>query len=312
MFKKSLLTLALLGTTAVANANVLTSIKPLGFISSAITDGVTETEVLLPVTASPHDYSLKPSDIKKLKSADLVVWIGDEMETFLDRILSKYPESKVLELENIPEIAKIVEAGRKPMEAIDVDKSDDELAFRHTNEGEHHHHHHDENWHIWMSPTAANVIAENIAKRLTEQFPNQKAKIAENLAKFKINLTKKDAEIKNQLATVSEKGYYTFHDAYGFFEDAYGLTTLGSFTINPGIAPGAKTIQAIKENITKNKAKCLFAEPQFTPKIIDKLSKGANINIGQLDPLGGNIKFGPNAYPEYLQDMANEFSQCLK
>ena len=87
MLKRTLLSAALL-TAASAQANVLTTIKPLGFIAAAITDGVTETEVLLPVSASPHDYSLKPSDASKLQSADLVVWVGGGMESFLTKSLN--------------------------------------------------------------------------------------------------------------------------------------------------------------------------------------------------------------------------------
>ncbi|MEN2812373.1 High-affinity zinc uptake system protein ZnuA [Mannheimia haemolytica] len=93
MFKRTLIGLAVLGAS-VAQADVLTSIKPLGFIASAITEGVTETKVLLPVTASPHDYSLKPSDVTQLQSAQLVVWVGDGLEGFLEKVLKNCREKK--------------------------------------------------------------------------------------------------------------------------------------------------------------------------------------------------------------------------
>lgn len=64
------------GATQAADAAVVASLKPVGFIASAIADGVTETEVLLPDGASEHDYSLRPSDVKRLQNADLVVWVG--------------------------------------------------------------------------------------------------------------------------------------------------------------------------------------------------------------------------------------------
>ncbi|MEN2812374.1 High-affinity zinc uptake system protein ZnuA [Mannheimia haemolytica] len=142
-------------------------------------------------------------------------------------------------------------------------------------------------------------------------MPEHKAKIAENLAKFKANLTAKKAEIAKQLEPVKAKGYYTFHDAYGYFEREYGLNSLGSFTINPTVAPGAKTLTAIKKNIAKNKAQCLFAEPQFTPKVIETLAKETKVNVGQLDPLGAKVQLSATAYPEFLQVLADEFSQCL-
>ncbi|HHW7567945.1 TPA: zinc ABC transporter substrate-binding protein ZnuA [Mannheimia haemolytica] len=324
MFKKTLLSLAVLGA-GVAQADVLTSIKPLGFIAGAITDGVTETKVLLPVTASPHDYSLKPSDVTQLQSAQLVVWVGDGLEGFLEKSIEKLPKEKVLTLEDVDAIDDIVDKASKKEDKDDdhdhkhAHKHKHEHKHDHKHEGhnheghnhDHHGHSHDEDWHIWLSSEASELAAEQIAARLSEQMPEQKAKIAENLAKFKANLTAKKAEIAKQLEPVKAKGYYTFHDAYGYFEREYGLNSLGSFTINPTVAPGAKTIASIKKNIEKHKAQCLFAEPQFTPKVIETLAKETKVNVGQLDPLGAKVQLSATAYPEFLQSMADEFSQCL-
>lgn len=310
MFKKSLLSLALLGATAVANADVLTTVKPLGFIANAITDGVTETKVLLPTSASPHDYSLKPSDVEQLQSAQLVVWIGEEMETFLEKSIEKLPKEKVLTLEDVPAIKELVEHSGEEKEEHHEHKhghSHNHTHHAHSHDG----HNHDEGWHIWLSPQASEHIAEQIAERLSQQLPEQKAKIAENLANFKTTLATKNSEIAKQLAPVKSKGYYTFHDAYGYFEDAYGLKSLGSFTINPTVAPGAKTLNAIKKSIAQKKAQCLFAEPQFTPKVIESLSKGTSAKVGQLDPLGAKIDLSKNAYPEFLQSLADQFGVCL-
>ncbi len=304
MFKKSVLSLALLGATAVSNADVLTTVKPLGFIANAITDGVTETKVLLPTSASPHDYSLKPSDVEQLQSAQLVVWIGEEMESFLEKSIDKLPKEKVLTLEDVPAIKELVEHSGEEKE----DKHDHKHDHKHSHD---HGHSHDEDWHIWLSPKAGEQIAEQIAERLSQQLPEQKAKIAENLANFKSTLATKSSEIAKQLEPVKSKGYYTFHDAYGYFEDAYGLKSLGSFTINPTVAPGAKTLNAIKKSIAQKQAQCLFAEPQFTPKVIESLSKGTSAKVGQLDPLGAKIELSKNAYPEFLQSLANQFSDCL-
>ncbi|SUT88057.1 high-affinity zinc transporter periplasmic component [Actinobacillus ureae] len=321
MFKKTALALAMLGTTVVANADVLTTVKPLGFIASAITEGVTESKVLLPVTASPHDYSLKPSDVEQLKSAQLVVWVGEDLETFLEKSIDKLPKEKVLSLDDVPAIKAIVDATEKHEHDHKHEHHEHHdhkhEHHEHAHEGHDHHHDHeghshDKDWHIWFSPEASLAAAEQIAARLSVQLPEQKAKIAENLATFKANLTAKNEQIRNQLSQVKGKGYYTFHDAYGYFERAYGLNSLGSFTINPSVAPGAKTLSMIKKNIAEHKAQCLFAEPQFTPKVIESLSKGTQVKVGQLDPLGAKIELSQTAYPQFLQAIADEFSQCLK
>lgn len=319
MLKKTALSLALFGATAATQADVLTTIKPLGFIAAAITEGVTETKVLLPTSASPHDYSLKPSDVEQLNKAQLVLWIGEEMESFLEKSIDKLPKEKVLTLEDIDAIKAIVEAaedkaekGKKAHKHSHDHKHEHKHEHKHGHKHSHEHHHdHDEDWHIWLSPKAGEVIAEKLAERLTEQLPEHKAKLVENLAAFKAALAAKNGEIAKQLEPFKTKGYYTFHDAYGYFEDAYGLKSLGSFTINPTVAPGAKTLNAIKKNVEKHNATCLFAEPQFTPKVVESLAKGTKANLGTLDPLGAKISLSKNAYPEFLQSLADQFSECL-
>lgn len=299
MLKRSLLALALFGS--IAQADVLTTVKPLAFIANGITHGVTESRPLLPVTASPHDYSLKPSDVAQLKSAELVVWIGEEMETFLQKSLARLPAEKVLRLDEVAEIQQIVEQlGEKKEE------------HEHHEQGEHSHDHdHDKDYHLWFSPQASEVIAEKIAERLIQLRPADQSKIRENLTAFKANLAEKNRQIKEQLAPVQAKGYYTFHDAYGYFEQAYGLHSLGSFTINPSVAAGAKTLQMIKQNVEQQNAKCLFTEPQFTPKVVETLAKNSKVKVAALDPLGEKISLNPTAYPQFLQSIADTFSDCL-
>ncbi len=308
MLRKTVLSLAILGITTTAHADVLTTVKPLGFIASAITDGVTKTDVLLPISASPHDYSLKPSDVQKLNSADLVVWIGDEMETFLEKSIEKLPAKKVLTLEDIEEIEEFVEHSKKEDAH---DEHDHDAEHHHSDDDHAHEHHHDENWHIWFSPKIGGLIAEQIYQKLVTQHPDKKAQLTENLMQFKHRLSEADKAIHQQLATVKDKGYYTFHDAYGYFEQAYGLKSLGSFTINPSIAPGAKTLQEIQHNIRENKAVCLFTEPQFTPKVVKRLTKNTAVSIGKLDPMGSDIPLRKTAYSDYLISLANSFKQCL-
>ncbi len=83
VFVASLLTAG----AAQAEVKVLTSIKPLQLIAAAVQDGVAVPEVLLPPGASPHNYALRPSDVRRVQSVDLLYWIGPDMEGFLPRVL---------------------------------------------------------------------------------------------------------------------------------------------------------------------------------------------------------------------------------
>ncbi|AWX15459.1 zinc ABC transporter substrate-binding protein [Mergibacter septicus] len=334
LWKKTLFATLISGLSYTANANILTSIQPLGFIASAIADGVTTTEVLIPATASPHDYSLKPSDVKKLQNAGLVVWIGEDIDGFLEKAVKKLPTNKVITLEDVKQIEPLLgqaaddhEHGHHDDDHHHKDQHDDD-HHEHEHEHEHHHdkhdnkhenaHHHDDeddletNWHIWLSPEISKIIASEIAEKLIKQYPAKKGLIESNLAEFNADLKAKSAKITTQLKPVANQGFYVFHDAYRYFEDAYGLKQTGYFTVNPLVAPGAKTIAEIKQKLAENKVKCLFTEPQFTPKVVETLSKNTGAKIGQLDPLGSTIPLGKKAYTQFLQQLADNFESCLK
>ncbi|WP_445374605.1 zinc ABC transporter substrate-binding protein ZnuA [Photorhabdus tasmaniensis] len=300
--KAAIATALMSGTIQSANADVVTSIRPLGFIAAAITDGVTDTQVLLPDGASPHDYALKPSDLKKINQADLVVWVGPDMEIFLSKPLTKVPQDKQLVLAQLPEI--------KPL----LLKNDEDLqeSNPHSHQEDHEHHSHGEyNMHIWLSPEIAKQAAQGIHDQLLARYPQKKAALDVNLRKFNVHLAQTDKNIANILKLVRGKGYFVFHDAYGYFEQHYGLTPLGHFTINPEIQPGAQKLHHIRTQLVEQKATCIFAEPQFRPTVINAVAKDTGVRMGTLDPLGGRIVLDKDSYMKFITQLSEQYASCL-
>ncbi|OOF39688.1 zinc ABC transporter substrate-binding protein [Rodentibacter rarus] len=314
--KISAISTALFSLPMMANADVLASVNPLGFIASAIANGVTDTQILVPAGASPHDYSLKLSDIQKVKSADLILWVGEDIDSFLEKPISQIDLKKVMTIAELEEIKPLLtQAHHKHSYEDSEHDHKHNHKHEHKDGDEHHHDHNDEglgtNWHIWYSPKISQIVAQQVADKLIGQFPSKKAVIEKNLADFNRTLAQQNDKIKAQLAPFKEKGFFVFHDAYGYFNDAYGLKQTGYFTINPLVAPGAKTLAHIKEEIAEHRVNCLFAEPQFTPKVIESLAKGSAVNVGRLDPLGDGITLGINSYANFLQATADSYAQCL-
>ncbi|WP_054633644.1 zinc ABC transporter substrate-binding protein ZnuA [Pantoea sp. SGAir0180] len=300
---------ALAFATAVAlpaHANVVASIKPVGFIASAIADGVTPVEVLLPDGASEHDYALRPSDVKRLQNADLVVWVGPEMEAFMTKSAAALPEKKNLEIVQIPGVKTMLLRGGED------DDHDDHEAAEHDQDAEHHHHHGEFNMHLWMSPEIAQKTAVAIHEKLLELMPQDKAKLDANLQHFEAELADTDKRIISQLAPVKDKGYFVFHDAYTYFEKHYGLSPTGHFTVNPEIQPGAQRLHQIRTQLVEKKAVCVFAEPQFRPAVIDAVARGTQVRKGTLDPLGTDISLGKDSYVKFLSQLSSQYETCLK
>ncbi len=309
--KKPLFTLfSVLGlaasVAAPAHSAVVASIKPLGFIAAAIADGVTPVEVLLPDGASEHDYALRPSDIKRLQGADLVVWIGPEMEAFMPRAVAQLPAQKSIEISELP--------GIKPL----LIKGDDEDEHQHDESdhdheaSEHEHHHGEYNMHLWMSPEIARQSAVAIHAKLLELMPQSRDKLDANLQYFEAELASANTQIGSQLAPVKGKGYFVFHDAYSYFEKHFGLTPTGHFTVNPEIQPGAQRLHQIRTQLVEQKAVCVFAEPQFRPAVIDAVARGTKVRSGTLDPLGIDITVAKDSYVKFLSQLSSQYTSCLK
>jgi len=309
--QRTLLASALImaGPLSNASAAVVTSIRPLGFIASAIADGVTPTEVLLPDGASPHDFALRPSDIQRLRAADLVVWVGPDMEAFLTKSLAPVAAKHQVAISELSGVKPLLMKGED-------DDHDHEHATDTHNHADHDegdgHHHGEYNMHVWLSPEVAKVTAIAIHDRLLELMPQNKDKLDANLRQFENLLTQTDKNVGNMLKPVQGRGYFVFHDAYGYFEKHFGLSPLGHFTVNPEIQPGAQRLHQIRTQLVEQKAVCVFAEPQFRPAVINAVAKGTNVRSGTLDPLGIGIALGKDSYGNFLTQLSNQYVSCLK
>ncbi|HDM8133555.1 TPA: zinc ABC transporter substrate-binding protein ZnuA [Vibrio harveyi] len=269
---------------------VLTSIKPIQMITTELTEGVTAPDVLLQNNASPHDYALRPSDVQKVAAADLVIWYGHDLEPFLEKVVTD--RGNTLTLSQIPGLS-LREFGSE---------------HSHDHDG-HDHGTHDP--HFWLGVETVQQVANAIAHKLAEVDPVHADTYANNLKKFEVKLNATDSEIKQQLAPVKDKGYFVFHDAYGYFEERYGLNQMGHFTVSPDRKPGAKTLIRIRKTLGTGDVACVFSEPQFTPAVIESVMRGSDVRSGVLDPLGSEVEVKSGSYFEFLKGISNSFSQCL-
>ncbi|MBD1575846.1 zinc ABC transporter substrate-binding protein ZnuA [Vibrio sp. S11_S32] len=305
---KFTLAVAILFTSAQAMSQetkltVVTSIKPLQLITQELTLGVTDTQVLLNATASPHDYALRPSDMRKIKDADLFIWVGPGLESFLESALEG--NTNTLQLDQSDQITKL-----KYGEEGDHDHADHDHAA-HEDHDDGHHHHGGYNPHLWLGPQQAQQMAKVISDKLMALDPEHKATYQKNYQAFVTHLSATISGIKQQLAPVKSHGYYVFHDAYSYYENYFGLNNLGHFTVSPDRRPGAKTLITIRTALQSDKAYCVFSEPQFTPAVIDSVTRGTNVKHGSLDPLATDYPVKPGSYFTFLQDLGHSFSTCL-
>lgn len=299
----ALITALLAVSLPVRALEVLITIKPLGFIAAAITDGVSEPKVLLPTGASPHDFSLRPSDIRSINSADLVVWVGPELEGFMAKPLVNHPHALTLtQVEGMPLFNYATQDSH--------DSHDHDHTAHDHDEGHEGHHHEGVDPHIWLGPTQAKVIARAIASELGRQDPANQARYDANLAAFDAKVDAKDKVIAEQMKAVNQKGYFVFHEAYGYWERHYGMSSKGHFTVSPERRPGAKTLVEIRKALEEKKASCIYAEPQFSPAVIASVARNTGAKVLLLDEVGEQVSLGPDGYLQFMQQLADGFAQC--
>nr|WP_192867684.1 zinc ABC transporter substrate-binding protein ZnuA [Thaumasiovibrio occultus] len=288
-----LVLLTVFSSMASAQFSVVTTVKPLNMIVTELTQGVAQTHQLLPDGSSPHDFALRPSDLQLVKDADLFIWLGPELETFLSRITPN--------LDNA--FALTAQPG---------------IDFYHYEDGHDDHSHDGHNHgegtidpHIWLGPQQAQQVATVITAKLVELDPANGEHYQANLAAFNQNLQSISQQIEESLAPVRTNGYFVFHDAYGYFEREYGLNHLGHFTVSPDRRPGAKTLVAIKRQLADDQAVCVFKEPQFEPAVINSIVRGTEVKVGELDPVASTIPVSAGSYFVFLEQLAAQFTQCL-
>ena len=287
---------------ALADApKVVASIKPVHSLVAAVMEGVAEPALIVRGAASPHTYAMKPSDARALAAADLVFWVGPELEGFLAKPLeANARKAQAVELLEAPGIA-----------LLDAREGGAWDAHGHGHAHGHKNAHEEVNTHIWLDPGNARAMVAAIAEALSAKDPANAAAYKVNADRTVRSIDALDAELKAALAPVAGKPFVVFHDAYQYFEKRFGLAVAGSVTVSPEIAPGADRIKAIRDRLRTLGAACVFSEPQFDPRVIDVLVEGTSAKHGVLDPEGATLEEGPGLYRQLIGNLATSLVDCL-
>lgn len=305
--------------SAEAAPKVVVSIVPIHSLVAGVMQGVGEPQLLVPVGASPHTYALKPSDARMLQSANMVVWVGEGLENYLEKPLKSLAgKSKIVEVTDITGLTllKVREGGA--FEKHDDDDGHDhgkKPAAKKAKEEKHGHDdhaHEGTDMHLWLNPDNARLIVSHVAAELGQLDPPNADAYSANARKLADRIGSLEQNVKNRLASVQDRPYIVFHDAYQYFEQHFGTKVAGSITVSPDQAPGAKRLSELRERIRTANATCVFREPQFPAPIVDTLVSGTGVKIGILDPEGADMTPGVDAYFTLMDRIADSLATCLQ
>ena len=314
------------GSLAQADVKVVTSIKPVHSLVSAVMAGVGEPSLLVKGAGSPHTYALKPSQAQLLQDAELVFWMSHDLEAFLENsIESIATNAKSVPLMEAHGLTKLAfreggafdshghddKDGHDEHGHEDHDDHDEHKHDEHGHEDHDEHAHHGEDPHVWLDPVNAKAMVHEIEEALVEADPSNAAAYEANAEALMSRLDDLVAEIDAELEPVKGRGYVVFHDAYQYFEARFGVSAVGSITVSPEVLPGAERVAELQDKVRDLGATCVFSEPQFEPKLVATVTENTNAGTGVLDPLGTSIDDGPDLYFTLIRNMAASLKGCL-
>ena len=303
----TLIGLLVFSTISKADLKVVTSIKPIHSLVSYIMDGVGSPGLIVDGYNSPHSFQLKPSHAIMLEQADIIFWVGEDLENFLEKPLATIAKkAEKIELLEIKGIKKLKFRERNIFEEHEGHDDHGHDAKKEEHDDHEGHGHGEYDPHIWLDPINAKVILNEITEHLIEND-------SKNAATYKSNLAKAISEIDKLIIDVitetnTDLSYVVFHDAYQYYENRFNVNILGAMTVNPDVMPGAEQIHEIHEVIEHDNVSCILSEPQFNPDIIKSIAKDTNVKTGVLDPLGANLKPGKDLYFDLIRNMSASFN----
>ena len=328
-------------TSVNADVKVVASIKPIHSLASYLMDGVGKPDLIVDGYASPHGFAMKPSHAKMLQEADLIFWVGEDLEAFLEKPLKSIAKkAEKIELMATKNLNVLKFRERNIFDEHDHDDHDHDKKAKKDDDHDHDHettkkkddhdhdhdshakkedghddhddhdgHHHGEfDPHIWLDPINAKAILNEMVEHLIEND-------AANASIYKKNLDKALNEVDKLTMNVmtdlnKSTASIVFHDAYQYFEERFNVNVLGAFTVNTDVMPGAEQLKEIREIIEHDNVSCVFSEPQFNPDIINAVAKDMNIKTGVLDPLGATLNPGKGLYFDLIKNMSSSFKGC--
>ena len=299
-----------------AEIKVVTTIQPLHSLVANVMDGSGDLGLILEGSASPHNFSLKPSHARMLEKADVIFWFGEDLESFLEKSLKTIStKAKIISFMKLNEIPKLKFREKNIFKHDDHDDHKDEHKDGHDDHKDEHGHkdahghaHGEFDVHLWLDPINAKLMVKEIAHVLSEIDPSNAKKYNENADKTSLKIDIMVLEINKSINKKAR--FITFHDAYQYFEKRFKVPSMGALTVNTDVQPGAKQISEIRKHVKEENIKCIFSEPQFNPKIINVIAESTNIKTGVFDPLGSTFKPGKSLYFSLIKDLSKNLSGC--
>jgi len=272
---------------------VAASIFPLADMVKQVGKDHVDVIAIIPPGASPHTFSLKPSQVKRIAESRVVFTIGAGLESWTEKLLAsdQHLHRKVVLSDDV---MLIYGTGEHSREHISGDKTGSA------------------NPHIWLDPVIALGMVHRIADALGQADPANREDYLKNGKDYGQDLMDLDHTIKETIAGFRTRKYVSFHSAWVYFARQYALESVGTIEASPGRNPTPKTILKIMDQMKAHQITALFAEPQLNPRIAEVISRQVNARVLLLDPIGGPDLKDRGTYIDLMKHNIGVFQEAMK
>ena len=303
----------LLSGTASANVpKVVTDIPITHSLVTRVMAGIGMPDLIVDRGASPHEYSLRPSNAASLEVADLVFWISNGLTPWLDDALNTLARNaKVIELMDAKGATVLSFREGATFETHSHQHKQDEDG--------HDEHKHDEDEHAtgnvdphgWLDPYNGRIWLDVIATALSKIDPTNSDIYFANATQAKADINTVISELEATLAEFRGTNFIVYHDAYQYFEKRFDVLAAGSISLGDVSDPSPARIAEVRKKVEELGIICVFSEPQFNSELVRTVSDRVSVKTRVIDPLGTQFTLGPDFYLNVLRGIAQSMASCL-
>ncbi len=273
---------------------ITTSVFPLWEFAKAVAGERGEVEFLLPPGAEIHTWRPRPSDILKITSSDVFVYIGADLEPWLDDVLKSVNNPNLHILKASDGIA-----------LMEREESRKETLHEDSHSGHEHEHIHGAlDPHIWLDFAIDQKVIESIVSLLCQMEPENRSLFEGNGAAYKKKLEDIDRRFREDLGRCKGDTFILGgHAAFGYLARRYNLHQISLFGVNPNSSPTPKQLVRVVELAKKYHINVIYFEVYVSDDLARVIAEEVGAKTLVLNPAANLSKEQMNTGNTFLDIM---------
>ena len=293
-----MLLLTIKNVAAQSIPSVVVSIKPIHSIVTALMSGIAEPQLLLKSNNSAHTFHLKPSQMRMLANADLVIIVSEDFESGLRKAIKNIENDSLFQITSLSN--------------LNIHKSRSEILYLEEHEEHEEHEESIYDLHLWLDVSNTKLIAKHINKLLIKIDPKNEDKYSNNFLELTLDLEELKIDLEKEIAPFLTRQFAIFSDTTQYFEKSMGLTRPIIITPYHGARLSINRTLEAKETMRDLNVSCLLYGQEVKPNQISVLSEGLSLKTFEIDILGTKYPTGHDQYFNLMKRISSQLASCLK